>query len=114
MLPVGNRVRSSEDFRRAFRSGLKAGTRNLILHVALDSESHASRVGFVVSKSIGNAVTRNRVKRRLRAIAHERLKQMSPGIYVVRALPQSSRSEFIHLERDFDLALSRVLPEDHQ
>ncbi|MDK8346113.1 ribonuclease P protein component [Brevibacterium sp. UMB1308A] len=114
MLPVGNRVRSSEDFRRAFRSGLKAGTRNLILHVALNSESHAPRVGFVVSKGIGNAVMRNRVKRRLRAIAHERLAHMPPGIYVVRALPQSALSEFIHLERDFEVALSRVLSEDSQ
>ncbi|EFG48043.1 hypothetical protein HMPREF0183_0559 [Brevibacterium mcbrellneri ATCC 49030] len=59
-------------------------------------------------------MTRNRVKRRLRAIAHERLTHMPPGIYVVRALPQSARSEFIYLERDFDVALSRVLSEDSQ
>lgn len=99
---------NAEDFKRAFRSGQKASTRNLMVYVATGEESHAVRVGFVVSKAVGNAVTRNRVKRRLRAIVHNRLTVMHPGIYVIRAFPQAATATYHHLERDVDTGLSKL------
>jgi ribonuclease P protein component len=51
-----------------------------------------SRVGFVVSKAVGGAVERNRVKRRLRHLVARELQAAStvPRDVVVRALPASS------------------------
>lgn len=52
--------------------------------------SPPSQVGFVVSKAVGNAVTRNRVKRRLRHLVLP-LMDATPGItVVVRALPAAA------------------------
>lgn len=63
-------------------------------------------VGFVVSKGVGNAVTRNVVKRRLRALVAERLDALpaDAGI-VVRALGPSATTDYATLGRDLDGAL---------
>jgi ribonuclease P protein component len=66
----------------------------LVVHAALLSHgplSHGPRVGFVVSGAVGNAVTRNRVKRRLRHLAAAQLADtdLELGV-VVRALPRAS------------------------
>jgi ribonuclease P protein component len=68
------------------------------------------RVGFVVSRTVGPAVTRNLVKRRLRQIARERLGSL-PGsaLLVVRALPASAETSYPALVADFDSALDRLL-----
>jgi ribonuclease P protein component len=64
----------------------------------------ASRAGFVVSKAIGNAVTRNRVKRRLRHMAAPVLAERPMGIdLVVRARPSAAGGD---LAGDFDSALA--------
>lgn len=50
-------------------------------------------MGFVVSKAVGGAVVRNRVKRRLRHLAIPLLTETPPGTrVVVRALPPAARA----------------------
>jgi len=68
-------------------------------------------VGFVVSRAVGNAVTRNVVKRRLRHLSRERLAGLPEGIEtVVRALPASATASYAELGADLDRALARTLP----
>ncbi len=63
-------------------------------------------VGFVVSKGVGNAVIRNRVKRRLRALAAERLTDLpADADLVVRALAPAATADSATLGRDLDGAL---------
>lgn len=63
-------------------------------------------MGFVVSKQVGTAVTRNRVKRRLRAIGAAHLGELPDGaLVVVRALPAAAGSDFRDLERQLVSAL---------
>ena len=74
MLPRVHRVTTGEQFRAAVRTGRRGGTRALVVHLRCLTGVSAGRdalpapptVGFVVSKAVGNAVVRNRVKRRLR------------------------------------------------
>lgn len=63
-------------------------------------------VGFVVSKAVGNAVTRNRVKRRLRALTAERMSTIGADCgLVVRALGPAATADYATLGRDLDGAL---------
>ena len=62
------RLRRRRDFTRAYRKSRANGNQLLVLRV-LPGDNQATRFGFVVGKVVGNAVVRNRVKRRLRAIA---------------------------------------------
>jgi ribonuclease P protein component len=80
----------SEDFRRTIRQGVRVGRSTLVLH-ADNYPGDQVRVGFIVSKTVGGAVVRNRVKRRLRHLAADRLADTPAGIrMVVRALPRSA------------------------
>jgi len=74
----------------------------VVIHAAHGSDE--TRVGFVVSGAVGNAVTRNRVKRRLRHLAAPHLDELPDGTgIVVRALPQAA-SNPAELPTDFESA----------
>ena len=71
-----------------------------------DQDSTTVLVGFIVPKSVGNAVHRNQVKRRLRALMRDRLPQLPTGSrVVVRALPGADAAAFSELAQDLDTAL---------
>jgi ribonuclease P protein component len=68
------------------------------------------RIGFVVSRAVGNSVVRHRVQRRLRHLCRERLRVLPPGSeFVVRALPSAARASYAELGADLDLCLQRGL-----
>lgn len=100
-------MNNSADFRRTTRSGVRVGRPTLVIHAVRGSE--AVRVGFVVSKQIGNAVVRNRVKRRLRHLAAAQLAATPLGVdLVVRALPRSATAAG-ELSGDLSSAWSRAV-----
>ena len=92
VLPAASRLRSAKDFGATLRGGVRVGRGTLVVHArALPVAGQHSRVGFVVSKRVGNAVTRNRVKRRLRHLARAQLIDSPAGLQVVvRALPAAA------------------------
>src|SRR3954451_15524831 len=102
VLPASNRLRRSDDFRRAVRSGRRASRRAGVLHLLVeDGCAEPPRVGFVVNKAVGNAVLRNRVHRRLRAVLTARLPDLPAGsLAVVRALPSSASASYEQLAAD--------------
>src|SRR5699024_9777385 len=101
-------IRCSADFDEVVRRGVRVGTRSLVLHLSTGRSVDRSRVGFVVSKAVGIAATRNLVKRRLRAIMAQKLQRFhEPTDVVVRALPAASKSSFANLERDIEAALTK-------
>ena len=71
--------------------------------------SQPTRVGFVVAKAVGPAVTRNRVKRRLRHLMRERVSSLPGGsLLVIRALPGSAGATSGDLAIELDRCLGRV------
>ena len=90
MLPASARLNRPDDIRATVRHGVRAGRPSLVVH-ALAKQTPPSRAGFVVSKQVGGAVVRNRVKRRLRhLVASELAACLSPVDVVVRALPAAA------------------------
>ena len=82
MLPRHLRLRRPQDFKAIQRDGQRWANEYLVVDRLPNGRDH-NRYGFVVSRRIGNAVTRNRVKRRLRALIRSRYAQHTPGFDVV-------------------------------
>lgn len=81
----------------------------VVHHIALGDANEPAMVGFVVSKAVGNAVTRNSVKRRLRAAMAHRIDHLPTGsTTVLRALPAAATVDYAVLERDVDRCLDRL------
>nr|WP_221634469.1 ribonuclease P protein component [Nocardioides luti] len=113
-MPSAHRLRDGDSFRTAVRRGRRAGSRTLVVHLVAPGDgvdASTPRVGFVVSKAVGNAVLRNRVKRRLRHLAREHVSTL-PGsaVLVVRALPAAAAASYEELGADLTRSLHRVLP----
>lgn len=69
-----------------------------------------TRVGFVVGGAVGNAVVRNRVKRRLREASRGFVVAQPTGFQlVVRANASARNIEFVALKEGFDAATNNLL-----
>ena len=83
-----------------------------MVHLGVQASGEPALVGFVVSKAVGNAVVRNRVKRRLRHLTREQLPVLAalPGsaVLVVRALPPAAGASITELDVDLRRCLTRV------
>lgn len=102
-----HRLHTGDEFRAVTRGGVRSARSHVVVHLTLLTQGEdAPRVGFVVSKKIGNAVVRNRVTRRLREIVRPHLATLPPGSAVVlRALPGIDEQVFAELRDDVDSAL---------
>lgn len=113
MLPAHHRLVDSDAFRVTVRSGHRSGSRTLVVHLDRGDSDAPVRAGFVVSRAVGNAVVRNRVKRRLRHLTREHLPSLQElsgsAVLVVRALPASATASYAELGADLDRCLSRVM-----
>lgn len=112
MLSAGQRMRRRDEFTSALRSGRRARRGDLVIHLQADPAADTTvpaRAGFVIPRAVGNAVTRNTVRRRLRHLLHDRLGALpADAKLVVRALPGVSDRSFVELGRDLDAALAAV------
>src|SRR5436305_883077 len=78
MLPKDYRLTRSRDFVRARRSGRATGSQLMVLYV-LPTRTPGTRIGFSVSKRVGKATVRNRVKRLMREAVRHHLHSLGPG-----------------------------------
>lgn len=134
MLSAAKRLRSSKEFADAVRTGRRVGRGTVVVHLKTSTdakpgspplpgfvastpagvfsptEPSVSRAGFVVSKAVGGAVVRNKVKRRLRHLVAARLDAYPPGTdLVVRALPSAASASYAQLAADLDAALAAAV-----
>jgi ribonuclease P protein component len=77
-----SRIRKSRDFKVVQKTGSKLKSRDF-LFIFLSTTYTETRVGLIVSKKVGNAVVRNRVKRRLREACRHYVHQYSKSVDVV-------------------------------
>jgi ribonuclease P protein component len=111
MLPADVRMRRRSDFTVAVRRGSRAGSPSVSGHLLAGLPSgEPPRVGFIVSRAVGTAVVRNRVKRRLRVLMRRYLGALPRGsLLVVRASPRAATARQADLAADLDLVMTRLL-----
>ena len=108
------RLPARRDFLRVQAAGRKQVTPGFILQLAplpegIDAK-RAPRVGFTASKKVGNAVARNRARRRLRALAREVLAPLAvPGFdFVLIGREVTLERDYAAMARDLKGALRRL------
>lgn len=87
MLPKKYRLKRKNEFSYIFKRGKTIANQYLVLYYAPAKQENENRVGFAVSKKIGNAVIRNRIKRRMREAIRPSLPYIIAGydlIFIAR------------------------------
>ena len=103
-----HRLRENAAFGRVRRRGRSWSSPLLALNAA-HNELEVTRCGFVVSRRVGNAVLRNRVRRRLREIVRRRLGALPRGWDLVfSARPAAAAATYLELEGAMHELLTRA------
>ena len=109
------RLQSHRDFVAVLKRRRKVGGKDIIVHYLMrndhqpDDRTTYRRLGLAVSKSVGNAVTRNTVKRRFRVLAKAHEESLPPYCdIVVRAKPSAASASFSSLDEQFATGFAKV------
>jgi len=110
LLPAATRLTRRDDFATAVKRGRRAACGSVVVHLARSGDAEAPpQVGFVVGRTVGGAVVRHRVQRRLRHLMRWWLAALPGGaLVVVRALPASAGASSRALGDDLGGALRRL------
>jgi ribonuclease P protein component len=105
-----DRLKQRADFLAAAAAGAKGHTAGFVLQMRSRDDAGPARVGFTVSKKVGNAVARNRVRRRLREIVRGTPEQaLRTGCdYVLIGRQSAIALPFDRLVRDLSGALDQI------
>jgi ribonuclease P protein component len=111
MLPAAARMRRGTEFTAAIRQGGRFGRPLLVGHLRVRSEvDEPAKVGFIVSRAVGQAVVRNRVRRRLRHLMTGYLHALPRGsLLVLRANPQAATASGAELAAELDVVVRALL-----
>ena len=100
-MQVTSSIKRNNEFRRIYASGKSAATGNIVLYCKKNRQGK-SQLGITVSTKVGKAVTRNRVRRRLREIYRLHEGEICRGFdIIVVARVKSVEATYMQLERDF-------------
>lgn len=81
------RIKKNKEFQEAFKKGKSFGNRQFVVYLLAKPEQKHFRIGLSVSKKIGNAVTRNQVKRYIRQVfleLEEEVKDTNDYVIIAR------------------------------
>lgn len=107
------RLRKRHDFQALSKSGHKFVTRSMVFLAMNQSAATATktcRIGFTTTRKLGNAVVRNRIRRRLREAARLNFAQYGRAgcDYVIIARPLAGECQFSVLQEEMRFALGRL------
>lgn len=112
------RLKKNEEFQTVFRRGASVANRQLVLYVYRNKQVDRFRLGISVSKKIGHAVIRNRMKRLIKAVVHAEQEQIKNGYDLVLIVRKPAldldynqlRSSFLHVLRKTEAFGGKRLP----
>ena len=110
--PKSIRLLARRDYLRVQKQGILVRSKDLLVLYKKGNGKNA-RFGMTVSKKVGNAVTRNRVKRWIReAVRHHHHCVDSQVDVVFIASPRTARSNYQSIEREISTALETIAAQD--
>jgi len=86
------RIRTRDDFLRLRRNGRRVRIEPFWCTHLPDPASNPAQVAFAINRAVGNAVTRNRLRRRLRAVLADM--ELPSGLYLIGCRPMASELTF--------------------
>ncbi|TFD03862.1 ribonuclease P protein component [Cryobacterium sinapicolor] len=108
MLAGTNRITTGDDYKFVVRRGARVVGPHLVTYLRRNPDGDSARFGFIVAKNVGDAVRRNRVRRRLKAVSFALLPVTRPGTdVVIRALPSATDAPWSTLHAELSEALER-------
>lgn len=108
MLASRYRLRLNADFQRVRHEG-KTWAHRLIVLSAAPNQREYSRFGFAVSRRVGKAVVRNRVRRRMREVVRLKRQTIRAGWDVVFvARPSAAQATYVQIEQAIDDLVRRA------
>ena len=110
VLAKKNRVLTGSDFKSTVRRGRRSSSDHCVVYAVRTSEPEPSRFGFIIAKSVGNAVVRNRMRRRLRSIAADFLPSSVLGeTVVIRMLPPAAKLPWTALRSEISVSVRKAV-----
>jgi ribonuclease P protein component len=103
-------LRDRATFAALRRSGCRVTRGSITVTWLPGSPTEPPRVAYAVGRTVGPAVVRNRVRRRLRAITGQSCNLLRPGAYLIRAAPAAANESYGDLSATVSTAL-RSLPD---
>ena len=100
MLAKANRIVTATDYRRLVRSGRRARGSVLLAYARRTRPDEPLRVGVIVARTVGNAVVRNRVRRRIKAVGWSLAQEVRGMDVVIRALPSAAGADFAAIDSE--------------
>ena len=82
MLKRVNRLKKRYQFNYVYKSGEHFSSEHLVLYVS-SSKTKSIKVGFAVTKKVGHAVVRNKIRRRLREIVQKQLPNLKQNYNII-------------------------------
>ncbi|MBC9955271.1 ribonuclease P protein component [Leucobacter sp. cx-42] len=113
-----HRITRGDDYRQTVRSGRRVGGAFCITHAVSHSrgaesvpqESSPARFGYIVSKAVGNSVTRNLLRRRMKTISERLIHEGLVNVDIVfRALPACADASFVDLEAELRRGVAKAM-----
>ncbi len=88
MLKRVNRLKKRYQFNYVYKSGEHFSSEHLVLYIA-SSKTKSIKVGFAVTKKVGHAVVRNKIRRRLREIVQKQLPSLKQNYNIIVVAKES-------------------------
>lgn len=106
------RIKKDNEFQKVFKEGKSFANRQFIVYRYKKEGQEQFRIGLSVSKKVGNAVTRNRIKRYVRQAFLEMKDELQNDVdYVIIARHQAAKIDFHETKKSLQhvLRIARVL-----
>ena len=91
------RIHTRTDFQRLRRDGRRVRIEPFWCSHLPDPSSNTAHVAFAINRAVGNAVARNRLRRRLRAVLNQM--DLPNGLYLIGCTPKASELTFDQIQR---------------